>query len=133
MTLTGNNKKKTLKVSKLTSCINFRMIHAVIKCFERSAVERIEENSNDQGPVSRKSRKLFGPEKPFVKLWPTYSVKLVFSYVVKGIKIKIKVTASFRASIRLRFEDTKLYHPKCARNVSGLPRNRPLSRFRCNR
>ena len=57
------------------------------------------------GPVSRKSRKLFGPEKPFVKLRPAYSVKLVFSYVVKGIKIKI--TAKFRASRRLRFEDAK--------------------------
>ena len=30
------------------------------------------------GPVSRKSRELFGPEKPFVKLRPAYSVKLVF-------------------------------------------------------
>ena len=60
---------------------------------------------NDQGPVSRKSRELFGPEKPFVKLRPAYSVKLVFSYVVKGMKIKI--TAKFRASRRLRFEDTK--------------------------
>ena len=39
-------KKKTLKVTKLTSCKNFRMIQAVIKCFERSTVERIEENSN---------------------------------------------------------------------------------------
>ena len=58
-----------------------------------------------QGPVSRKSRELFGPEKPVVKLRPAYSVKLVFSYVVKGIKIKI--TAKFRASGRLRFEDTK--------------------------
>ena len=57
-----------------------------------------------QGPVSRMSRKLFGPEKPFVKLRPAYSVKLVFSGVVEGIKIKI--TAKFRASIRLRFEDT---------------------------
>ena len=57
------------------------------------------------GPVSRKSRELFGPEKPFVKLRPAFSVKLVFSYVVKGIKIKI--TARFRASRRLRFEDTK--------------------------
>ena len=57
------------------------------------------------GPVSRKSRELFGPEKPFVKLRPAYSVKLVFSYVVKGMKIKI--TAKFRASRRLRFEDTK--------------------------
>ena len=58
-----------------------------------------------QGPVSRKPRKLFGPEKPFVKLRPAHSVKLVFSYVVKGIKIKL--TAKFRASRRLCFEDTK--------------------------
>ena len=43
---------------------------------------------SNQGAVSRDSRKLFGPEKPFVKLRPTYSVKLVFSYVVKGIKSK---------------------------------------------
>ena len=57
------------------------------------------------GPVSRKSRKLSGSEKPFVKLRPTYSLKLVFSYVVKGIKIKI--TAKFRASRRFRFEETK--------------------------
>ena len=69
----------------------------------------------NQGAVSRKSRELFGPEKPFVKLRPAYSVKLVFSYVVKGIKIKI--TAKFRASRRLRFEDTKIImspelHPK---------------------
>ena len=60
---------------------------------------------SDQGPVSRKSRKLFGPDKPFVKLRPAYSVKLVFSYVVKGIKVKI--TAKFRPSRGLCFEDTK--------------------------
>ena len=63
------------------------------------------DNAVTQGPVSRKSRELFGPERPFVKLRPAYSVKLVFSYVVKGIKIKI--TVKFRASRRLRFEDTK--------------------------
>ena len=57
------------------------------------------------GPVSRKSRKLFGPEKPFVKFRPAYSVKLVFSYVVKGIKFK--TTAKFCASRRRRFEDTR--------------------------
>ena len=45
------------------------------------------------------------PEKPFVKVRPTYSVKLVFSYVVK--RRKTKITAKFRASERLRFEDTK--------------------------
>ena len=55
--------------------------------------------------TSRKSRRLFGPEKPFVKLRPAHSVKLVFSYVVKGIQIKI--TAKFRASRFLCFEDTK--------------------------
>ena len=33
-------------------------------------------------PVSRKSRKLFWPEKPFVKLQPANSVKLVCSYGV---------------------------------------------------
>ena len=60
---------------------------------------------SDLAPVSRTSRELFGPEKPVVKLRPAYSVKLVFSYVVKGIKVKI--TAKFRASTRLRFEDTK--------------------------
>ena len=58
------------------------------------------------GPVSRKSRELFGPEKPFVKLRPAYSVKLIFSHVVKEIRIKI-TAAKFRASRRLRFEDTK--------------------------
>ena len=57
------------------------------------------------GPVSRNSRKVFGPEKPLVKLRPAYSVKLVFSYVVKGIKIKI--TAKFLAAKCLRFENTK--------------------------
>ena len=59
----------------------------------------------DMGPVSRKSREFFGPKKPFVKVRPAYSVKLVFSYVVKGIKTKI--IAKFRASRRLCFENTK--------------------------
>ena len=57
------------------------------------------------GPVSRKSRKLFRPEKPFVKLRSANSVKPFFSHFAKGIKIKIN--AKFRASRRLRFEDTK--------------------------
>ena len=70
--------------------------------------------------------KRFGPEKTFIKLRPAYSVKLVFSYIVKGIKIIIPVKV--RASRRLRFEDTKrseLRHPKCARKISGLSRNGP--------
>ena len=58
-----------------------------------------------EAPVSWKSPKLFGSEKPFVKLRPPDSVKLVFSYVIKGIKIK--TTSKFCTSRRLRFEDTK--------------------------
>ena len=58
-----------------------------------------------QGPFTGKSRKLCGSEKPFLKLRPAYSVQLFFSDVAKGLKIKI--TAKFRASRRLRFEDTK--------------------------
>ena len=45
------------------------------------------------------------PEKPFIKLRAAYSGKLVFSYVVKGIKIKI--TAKFCASRPFGCEDTK--------------------------
>ena len=48
---------------------------------------------------------LENPEKPFVKLRLAYSVKRVFSYVLKGIKIKI--TVKHRASRRLHFEDKK--------------------------
>ena len=47
---------------------------------------------------------LESPEKPFLTLLPA-SVKLAFSYVVKGTKIKI--TAKCRALRRLRFADTK--------------------------
>ena len=47
------------------------------KSFNNQALE-----IGDRGPVSQKSRELCGPEKPFVKARPAYSVKLVFSYVV---------------------------------------------------
>jgi len=43
--------------------------------------------------------------KPFVKLRPAYFVKLIFSFVVK--RIKIKIIAKFRASRSIRREDTK--------------------------
>ena len=45
-------------------------------------------------------------ERPESFTGPTnHSVKLVFSYVVKGVKVKI--TAKFRDTAILRFEDTK--------------------------
>ena len=55
--------------------------------------------------------KTLGPEKPFVKLSPAHFVKLVFSYVVKGIKIK--KTAKFHVTehVRVDHEDTKRIMP----------------------
>ena len=44
-----------------------------------------------QGPVSRKSRKLFGPENPFVNLSTACSGKPIFSHVVKVTKSKMIV------------------------------------------
>ena len=76
------------------------------------------------GPVSRKSRKLFGPEKPFVRLRPAYSVKLVYSYVVKGIEIKITANFVPRDAFVLKMQ-RELCEPKCARRLSGLSRNGP--------
>ena len=52
-----------------------------------------------------KDPKLFEPDKQFVKLRSAHSIKVVFPYVVKAIKIKI--TAKFRDTEHLRFEDTK--------------------------
>ena len=73
--------------------------------WQNSRDENLNSGVKVQGPVSRKSRKLLGPEKTFVKLGPAESLKLFFSYVLKGIKIK--VTAKFRASRRVSFEDTR--------------------------
>ena len=96
-----------------------------------------------QACVSQKTRKLYGPEKPFVTLRPAYFVKLVFSYVVKGIKIKI--TTKFRDTELLRFEDAKRimstekfrnFRETCPRPnyASGGPRHdfAPLSSSRNN-
>ena len=73
------------------------------------------------GPVSRKSRKLFRSEKPFVKLRPAYSVKLLFSYVVKRKKNLKNCKVSCLEKIQ-----RELGHPKRDRKVSGLSRNGPL-------
>ena len=57
------------------------------------------------GPFLESLENFSGLNSQCVKLRPAYSVRLVFSYVVKGIKIKI--TEKFHASRRLSFEDTK--------------------------
>ena len=75
--------------------------------------------------VFQLTRKLYEPEKPLIKLRPAYSVKLVLSYVVKAIEIKI--TAKFRDTEHLRFEDTKRIMSPI--KVSGLSRNGPKGRI----
>ena len=87
--------------------------------------------NSGQGPISRKFRKLCGPEKSFVKLRLALSVKLVFLHVEKGIKIKI--TAKFRGWRRLCFEDTKRIVTRNApEKSSGLWRNGPQERSTTN-
>ena len=53
---------------------------------------------------------LESPEKPFLKARLAYSIKLVFSHVVRGTKTKI--TAKFCALRRPRFEDTRKLSPE---------------------
>ena len=84
-----------------------------------------------QGHISRKSRKLFGPEKPLVKLRLAYSVRLIFSYVVKLIKIKI--TSKFRASSGLCFVDTKriMSPEKCLKSFRTFEKQAPDVDWAC--
>ena len=63
---------------------------------------------------------LESPEKPFVKLRLAYSERLVFSYVVKGIKIEISFVPRDAFVLKIQRE---LCHSKCVRKVSGLSRN----------
>ena len=77
------------------------------------------------GPVSRKSRKLFGPENPFQKLRSAYSKKLVYYdfKIRKGIFFfflqNFMSGNVFVCKIR-----EKLWHTKCARKGSGVLRKR---------
>ena len=70
---------------------------AVLGCHRRASYLKV--GFETWGPF------LESPEKLFVKLRSANSVKPFFSHFEKGIKIKIY--AKFRASRRLRFEDTK--------------------------
>ena len=89
----------------------------------------LNERITVQGAVSLKPLKLFGPEKPFVKLAPTrFFCKAGLLICCKGKKIEI--TAELRATWRLCFENTKrIIHPKCACKVSGLSSNGPRDRL----
>ena len=79
------------------------------------------------GHVSRKSWKRFWTEKPFVKLRLAYSMKLVFSYFVKRIKIKKWLQILVHRDAFILKIQRALCHSKCARKVSGLSRNELLS------
>ena len=99
-----------------------RMVAALSVLFiRRPGLARLWEKKPGLGLVSRKARKLFGYEKPFGKLQPTYSVKLVFSDVVKGIKVKVTAKFMPRDAFVLTIQ-RELWHPKCAQKFSGLPK-----------
>ena len=91
LTILPKKKKKTLKVTKLTGCMNFRMIQAVIKCFERSTVERIEGNSNvsrclfircKYGHCEMRNKKLINTRNDIIQGWQFCSPKDPFSLTV---------------------------------------------------
>ena len=70
----------SVQLSKLNARFSVLLTLAVMLCYLSSSDKKAW---IIQGPVSRKSRELFGPEKSFVKLRPACSIKLVFSYVVR--------------------------------------------------
>ena len=103
------------------------------KCF-KNAVQSFWSSSwcpvfslgNDiQGPVSRKSRELFGPEKLVVKLQSARFEKLIFLHAL-NIR-KIKRIAKFEGLELRRCEDIKgIVVPNISpERVSELLRNRP--------
>ena len=55
------------KPEKIRSAM-YDAFHKCIISFINSIITGTCKPRNDQGPVSRKSRRLFGPEKPFVEL-----------------------------------------------------------------
>ena len=100
LTILPKKKKKTLKVTKLTSCMNFRMIQAMIKCFERSTVERIEENSNvsrclfircKYGHCEMRNKKLINRRNDITQGWQFCS-PLISPWKRKGKKRKKKLS-----------------------------------------
>ena len=100
LTILPKKKKKTLKVTKLTSCMNIRMIQAVIKCFERSTVERIEENSNvsrclfircKYGHCKMRNKKLINRRNDITQGWQFCS-RLISPWKRRGNKRKKKLS-----------------------------------------
>ena len=70
-------------LTETNSCISLAVS---LKCNAKSLA-----GGSVQGPVSRKSRKLVGPEKSFVNLPTACSGKLIFKHVFKVTKSKLTV------------------------------------------
>ena len=68
-------------------CANEHGLNCRLNFWAEDSETLLHYKSRGLGPVSRNSRKVFGSEKPLVKLRPACLVKLVFSYVVEGTKI----------------------------------------------
>ena len=109
------------------TCKNFHVFHVGIFLMCTALGIHCTKSARDcikWGPGARFSKvpRTFRAQKAISKTAPAYSVKPVFCYVVKGILFKI--TAKFRASRRLCFEDTK--RNLSPEKFSGLSRNGSL-------
>ena len=77
-----------------------------------------------RGAVSRKSCKVFGSEKPFLKLRSTYSKKKLVFYSMVSKYEKTNSLQNFMSGNAFGFKiRRKLCHPKFTRKVSGVSRN----------
>ena len=81
--------------------INHKIKNTYPMLHKRELCNEITYLLSELGPISRKSRKLSGPEKPFQKLLAAYSKKLAFNYDFK--KRKGKLVAKFHSWNCLRF------------------------------
>ena len=90
-------------------CFSFGVKHkvdviAVLGAIQAVAKEELK-TSDLWGAFLESPEDFSDPKSHSLRLRHAHSIKLVFSYVVKAITIKIG--AKFRASRRLHFEDTK--------------------------
>ena len=80
--------------------------------------------TSDQGPVSRKPRKFFGPAKPFLVICILKTEKCIdLKFCMKGTSVHIKDIMELNSSVIIRFE-ILLWLSGCE-NVSGPSRNGP--------
>ena len=80
-TVRNDKSKLFLTTAFQVNAAKHRYMFVSIKESSLTASVPLNELITSQGPVSRKSRELFGPEKPVVKLQSSFLEKLIFEPV----------------------------------------------------